>query len=60
MKVDKVFETPEGTVRFQAELTQKELDAVVTVGLNYLLQVGAIIRLGEAELEVPDINGLVN
>jgi hypothetical protein len=46
MKVDQVVETPEGTVTFTGELTAKELEACVAVGLNYLLQVGAIMRIG--------------
>ena len=42
MQVNKSFETPEGTVKFEGELTQTELDYVLRVGLNYLLGAGAI------------------
>lgn len=46
MKIDNVFETPEGKLHFTGELTQKELEAVVMVGLNYMFRVGAINELG--------------
>ncbi len=42
MKVKKSLETPDGVVEFQGELNQDELDLILTVGLNYLLQQGAI------------------
>jgi hypothetical protein len=43
MKIEKVIEQPDGSsVKFVGELNGAELDAVITVGLNYLLQVGAI------------------
>ena len=42
MLINKSFETPEGSVRFEGELEQQELDLVLQVGLNYLLKVGAI------------------
>ena len=42
MKVKKSLETPEGKVEFEGEISQEELDLVLTVGLNYLLQQGAI------------------
>ncbi len=44
MKVDNVFETPEGTVEFKGELTPQELETVVTVGLNYLFKIGAMLN----------------
>ena len=49
MKVDHVLETPEGTLTFKGELSQKELDAVVTVGLNYLLLTGALVNMKNEE-----------
>lgn len=49
MKVDKILETPEGTIQFQGELKGKELDAVITVGLHYLLSVGALVPLSEKD-----------
>ena len=42
MLVNKSIETPEGTVKFEGELEQNELDFVLKVGLNYLLTNGAI------------------
>lgn len=40
MLVSKTIETPEGTVKFEGELSKEETDMVVGVGLNYLLQMG--------------------
>lgn len=42
MLVSKSIETPQGTVKFEGELEQKELDFVIKIGLNLLLQQGAI------------------
>jgi len=42
MLVNKSIETPNGTVKFEGELEQKELDFVIKIGLNFLLQNGAI------------------
>lgn len=42
MEVNKTFETPQGTVKFHGELSQDEADYVIKVGLNYLLQNGAL------------------
>lgn len=42
MHVTKSLETAEGTVKFEGELEQKELDLVLKIGLNYLLQMGAL------------------
>lgn len=42
MLVNKSLETPNGTVVFEGELEQKELDLVLKVGLNFLLQMGAL------------------
>jgi len=42
MLVSKSIETPQGTVKFEGELEQKELDFVLKIGLNLLLQQGAI------------------
>lgn len=42
MLVNKSLETPQGTVKFEGELEQNELDLVLRVGLNYLLARGAI------------------
>lgn len=42
MKVAKTFETPDGTVHFEGELSQEELDLIISVGINFLMQQGAI------------------
>jgi hypothetical protein len=42
LKVKKSLETPNGTVVFEGEITPDELDLILSVGLNYLLQQGAI------------------
>lgn len=42
MLVNKSIETPQGTVKFEGELEQQELDFILKVGLNFLLQNGAI------------------
>ena len=42
MLVSKTIETAEGHVKFEGELEPKELDMVLKIGLNYLLQMGAL------------------
>lgn len=42
MLVNKSIETANGTVKFEGELEQNELDFVLKIGLNYLLTNGAI------------------
>lgn len=42
MLINKSIETAEGTVKFEGELEQKELDFVLKIGLNTLMQMGAI------------------
>lgn len=42
MLVSKCLETKEGTVKFEGELEPKELDLVLKIGLNFLLQAGAL------------------
>ena len=42
MKVDKSLEGPNGTVTFQGELSPEEVDVILGVGLNFLMQQGAI------------------
>lgn len=52
MHVNKTIETPQGTVVFEGELEEKELDLVLKVGLNFLLQMGALpIVKGNLEAE---------
>lgn len=42
LKIKKSIETPEGSVLFEGEINQDELDLILSVGLNFLLQQGAI------------------
>lgn len=42
MDVSKVIETEDGMVHFRAKLQGAELEAVISVGLNVLLQTGAL------------------
>lgn len=42
MQVNQVFQTPEGAVKFEGELSQAEADVVVRAGLNWLMQQGAL------------------
>lgn len=42
MLISKTLETKSGTVKFEGELEEKELDLVIQIGLNYLLQQGAL------------------
>jgi hypothetical protein len=56
MLVSKSLETAEGTVKFEGELEQKELDLVLKIGLNYLLQMGALPFITKVGDEVVDFN----
>ena len=49
MHVNKSIETKEGTVQFSGELEEKELDMVLKIGLNYLLQMGALPFMTKSE-----------
>lgn len=42
MKISKTIQTPEGPVIFNGELSEAEADMVVGLGLNYLMQQGAL------------------
>lgn len=42
MEIKRTIETDDGTVFFQGTLNGPELEAVITVGLNTLLQAGAL------------------
>lgn len=61
MEVNQTFKTPQGTVKFQGELSQEEADFVIKVGLNYLMQQGALPfqifnddSTNDTELAIPD------
>lgn len=49
MYVSKVVETEDGTVSFEGELTEAELEAVVSVGLNVLLKTGSLVQMETPE-----------
>lgn len=53
MYVKKTIETPNGGATFEGELSQEELDFVVKIGLNYLLQQGALPMVKE-EVYAPE------
>ena len=42
VKISKTVEVPNGSIQFEGELNDKELDLVLEVGLNVLLAQGAI------------------
>ena len=42
MKVSKSIEMPEGQIKFEGELNADEVDLILGVGLNYLMQQGAL------------------
>lgn len=56
MLVNKSIETENGTVKFEGELEQTELDFVLKIGLNTLLQMGAIpfTTKGKEEIQETD------
>lgn len=54
MLVSKSIETPQGTVKFEGELEQVELDFVIKIGLNTLMQMGAIPFTAKNEEHVTD------
>lgn len=58
MKIKKSLETPEGTVVFEGEISSDELDLILSVGLNYLLQQGAIpFRVSKASELASNVDG---
>jgi hypothetical protein len=56
MLVNKSIETEEGTVVFKGTLEQAELDLVLQVGLNFLLQQGALPFTTQLDLEADESN----
>ena len=42
MRINKSFETEEGTVKFEGLLEKEELDMVLSAGLNFLFLQGAL------------------
>ena len=47
MRVHKVIKTSSGTYTFDGELSQEELDVIITVGIGVLLERGAIPMMME-------------
>jgi hypothetical protein len=60
MEVKKVIKTPKGEFTFEGNLSQEELDVIVTVGIGYLLEKGALPLLTEIDenLDVSALSGL--
>jgi hypothetical protein len=54
MLVKKVIETDKGTVKFEGELEEAELDLIIRIGLNYLLAQGALPFTTNMGMSVPD------
>lgn len=48
MKVNQVIQLPEGLVKFEGELSEKEASLVIELGLNYLIRAGAFPAITEA------------
>lgn len=42
MEINQTIKTPQGTLKFQGELTQEEADYVIQTGLSYLLSKGEL------------------
>lgn len=51
MKISRVINTPNGAVQFEGELSEKETDLVVELGLNYLIRAGAFPAVTQALAE---------
>jgi hypothetical protein len=52
--INKTIETEEGTVKFEGELEQAELDLVLSLGLNFLLQQGCLPFTTKGDVNVED------
>lgn len=57
MKISKVIETPQGTAKFEGEVSQEEFDYIVQTGLNALLVMGAIKASVQEMKEEPTPEG---
>ena len=51
MEIRKVIKTSKGDFTFEGNLSQEELDVIVTVGIGVLLEKGALPLLGIEEGE---------
>jgi ABC-type proline/glycine betaine transport system ATPase subunit len=52
--INETIETEKGTVVFQGELEKEELSLVIQIGLNYLLQQGALPFSNKVDVEDAD------
>lgn len=48
MIVKQVIQLPEGLVKFDGELSEKEANLVIELGLNYLIRAGAFPAITQA------------
>jgi len=59
MEIKKSIKTKDGTVMFKGELSPEEHDFVLSVGLNTLVEQGAIAMSTEEDIELeeePDVD----
>ena len=55
MKVSKTLELNGGTVQFDGELSEAEVDMIIGIGLNYLLQRGALPFKVDSETDLAQL-----
>ena len=60
MEVNQSFKTEEGTLTFQGELSQEELDIVIQVGLSTLFSQGLIPFKVSDEIDIASVAPAVN
>ncbi len=56
MEIKKSIKTKDGTVMFKGELSPEEHDFVLSVGLNTLIEQGAIAMHAEEGLTLDDVD----
>lgn len=49
MKINKTIQTPEGIIKFEGELSEKEADLVIEAGLSTLLRMGLFSQIYAAQ-----------
>ncbi len=54
MEIKKSIKNKDGTVKFKGTLSQEEHDFVLTVGLNTLIEQGAIAMTAEEEITLDE------
>lgn len=60
MEISQSFKTEEGTLTFQGELSQEELDIVIQVGLSTLFSQGLIPFKVSDEIDIASVAPAVN